>query len=203
MKRNKLVIGLSGASHTGKTTVAEALCKKYNLYDNTCFIAKHFIPKYGFPEDTKDSQLQVTKTWGSVIDSCKEAQIIDRTPLDHLIYARLFHTLTPELLNLAWDNLQKINLLIILPEVVWDNKDNKRRHTEEIQKRYQQQLEWFIRDHDCMYTGWHLNRGFLSNASKKVLYTIPPKNSNIKDLLKYASHELWSYCKVNNIFLEK
>ena len=203
MKKDKLVLGLSGASNSGKTTVAKALIEKYNLYDNTDFITKHFIPKFGFPEDTKDSQLQVVKTWSSVVDSCKEAQIIDRTPLDHLVYARLFHSLTPEFLNIAWDNLKKINLLIILPAVVWDSKDTKQRHTKEIQKKYQQQLEWFIKDHDSMYTGWRLQRGLLSNASRKVLYTMPPKNSTIEELLKFADHEVWSYCKVNDIPIEE
>lgn len=202
MKKNKLVIGLSGPSNSGKTTIAKSLIKKYNLYDNTDFVTKHFIPKYGFPEYTKDSQLQVTKTWGSVIDSCQRAQIIDRTPLDHLIYARLFNTLSPELLTTTWENLQKVNLLIICPAVVWI-KGDKHRHSKEVQKRFQQQLEWFIKDHDCTYTGWRIQRGLLSNASKKVLYTMPPKDCNIEELLKFASHEVWSYCKVNNILLEE
>ena len=91
--------------------------------------------------------------------------------------------------------------MIILPAVIWKNKDPKQRYTEEIQKEYQQQLEWFMKDHNSEYTSWHLHRGLLSNAKRRVLYTIPPKNSTIEELLKFADHEVLSYCKVNDILL--
>ena len=195
--KNKLLIGLSGASHTGKTTIAKMLIKEYGFYDNTDFVTKHYIPKYGFPETTIESQLQVIKVWESVVKSCTTHQVIDRTPLDHLVYARLFHTISPDLINIAWDCFTKINLLIILPVVVWKD-DTKQRYDEDIQKQYQHQLEWFIKDYDSMYTGWSLNRGLLSNADKRVLYTMPPKKSSMEDLLKFAKYEVWSYMKVNN-----
>lgn len=195
--KDKLLIGISGASHTGKTTVAKILVDKYGFYDNTDFVTKHYIPKYGFPETTIEDQLQIVKVWKSVVDLCTTHQVIDRTPLDHLIYARMFHTISPNLLHIAWECLTKINLLIILPVVVW-KQNTKQRYNKDIQKQYQQQLEWFIKDYDCMYTGWSLNRGLLSNANRRVLYTTPPKISSMEDLLEFADHEVWSYMKVNN-----
>lgn len=197
MIKDKFIVGLSGASHTGKTTVAKMLIKKFNLYDNTDFVIKHFIPYYGKPTNDPLNQLRVTLTWGDVVDSCNVPQVIDRTPLDHLVYARMFKSMHPKLTEVAWFNLDKIDLLIILPAVVWVDDNKKYSDNKKVQSRFQKQLEWFLKDHDSTYCGWISRRGFLRNAYHQVLYTIPKKNSSIKEILKFVEYE------VNNYNIEK
>lgn len=146
-------IGISGAHNTGKTTIARHLIKEFDLRDETDFVIKHFIPKYGIPREDLESQYLIVNTWTQVV-SPKGSFVIDRTPIDHIIYADMFGYATLGLVGCALTKLTYLDVVFLTRAVTWiDQPEKNRQYGPNKQRLYQEALDSFV---DCYfnYFGW-------------------------------------------------
>jgi len=147
-------IGILGAQGTGKTTLAEALAKKFG-YPLILEIAREVMAEIGIdsprelkgnPEKGKDFQM---KCLGRQIEEEKKHEnfISDRTTIDNAAYWMKWHAHeNPSPVNigyytLAWKNAKKYDLLVYVPPEFPLVDDGCR----SINKAYQREMDFLIK----------------------------------------------------------
>jgi nicotinamide riboside kinase len=174
-------VGISGAHSTGKTTVARSLIKEFGFIDYTDFVKRFFIPRYGMPDKSLLSSWRALDEWYNVVVIHEDNLVIDRTPIDHIIYARVFGCSMQIFEDQALHALQLLDVLVVLSPVVYVKDEGHRVFDEETQEKYQAHLiELFKEKLDPRLT-WPLvdQFGQYGDINKVQVYLFSPQDLGI------------------------
>lgn len=137
-------IAISGAHGSGKTSIAKGLLKDLSdVVDLSDFVIRFFKPKYGLPEINIESQCCVLHEWIRVATAHQDKSfMIDRSPIDHIVYARVFGYSTEYFEREALEALSLVDDIFIIEPLLWpDDHKSDRIYGEHVQIMYQQKVE--------------------------------------------------------------
>jgi hypothetical protein len=167
-------IGFSGAHHSGKSTLSRFLIDEFGIPDETDFVLRHYAPNFGgFPTDDMSSQWNVFYTWCRVVRS-KPSCVIDRTPLDHIIYAQTLGYFTFDFLRPALRAIELLDAIIVTKPVSWApvNYGKKQIYGVDIQQKFHENLEKFL----CLYDDrmiWPTDHFYKMSIQARSVYLLP------------------------------
>lgn len=174
-------IAFSGAHSSGKTTLAQHVAQVFNLRDETDWVVKKFIPKYGKPQETIEGQWTILNFWVQTVSQIKEGFVIDRSPLDHIVYARLFKCSNSIFERTALNSINWLDHVFVTQPVIMVEDENKfRPYGSDIQTAYQDEMSEL------------LFRGVIRNVTFLPSYGLDELKSFTEQIIRRSS---WSNCK--------